>query len=456
MRSRGVGSADGPGRSRSTSRPTTFLIDKGFSPELGARPLKRALERHLLAPIAAAIVEQEVPEGDQFLFVTASGGEADRRHLRRPGRRARSRGRRRRRAGTGRPPRARALAAGRRGFGPLRPRRAGPRPGRGRGAAGAEGPRPLGDVGARVLGSGRPLRRSSPRRSTSIASPRRRGSRNGSAHGSRGARARTAVARRISLRSWPGVSTCSTAPSPGSRRVGPRRSSSASGPRARRRATEGFADQIADMYAGWAKRRGMRLQRLDSPGEHLFAVSGLGCGEILEAESGLHVLEQVDEERDGERIVDREQIRVQVVRRAARPRARPGLAEAAGDIRARRGRAAGSRREALPAGKVPARARRREGLPDGQDRPRSRGRLRPLLRSVVVAVALVALPVARVPRPGRRCTPSPPRGCRRSISLRSPWTDSDRSSSESTPSQLPSAKRVIREVVARVRLGERA
>jgi ATP-dependent Clp protease ATP-binding subunit ClpC len=82
---------------------------------------------------------------------------------------------------------------------------------------------------------------------------------------------------------------------------------------------EGFADQIADMYAGWAKRRGMRLQRLDSPGEHLFAVSGLGCGEILETESGLHVLEQVDEERDGERIVDREQIRVQVARRAPGP-----------------------------------------------------------------------------------------------------------------------------------------
>ena len=73
------------------------------------------------------------------------------------------------------------------------------------------------------------------------------------------------------------------------------------------------------MYVGWAKRRGMRLQRLDSPDEHLFAVSGLGCGEILEAESGLHVLEQIDEERDGERIVDREQVRVQVVRRAPGP-----------------------------------------------------------------------------------------------------------------------------------------
>ena len=48
----------------------TFLIEKGFSPELGARPLKRALEQYLLAPIAAAIVEQSVPDGDQFLFIT--------------------------------------------------------------------------------------------------------------------------------------------------------------------------------------------------------------------------------------------------------------------------------------------------------------------------------------------------------------------------------------------------
>jgi ATP-dependent Clp protease ATP-binding subunit ClpC len=48
-----------------------FLTDKGFTPDLGARPLKRALEQHLLAPIAASIVEQSVPEGDQFLYVSA-------------------------------------------------------------------------------------------------------------------------------------------------------------------------------------------------------------------------------------------------------------------------------------------------------------------------------------------------------------------------------------------------
>ena len=43
---------------------------QGFTPDLGARPLKRAVERHLLAPLAEAIVEQTCPSGDQFLFVS--------------------------------------------------------------------------------------------------------------------------------------------------------------------------------------------------------------------------------------------------------------------------------------------------------------------------------------------------------------------------------------------------
>jgi len=50
-----------------------FLLDKGFSPELGARPLKRAIEQHVVAPLAAAIVERRLPEGDQFVFVRSDG-----------------------------------------------------------------------------------------------------------------------------------------------------------------------------------------------------------------------------------------------------------------------------------------------------------------------------------------------------------------------------------------------
>lgn len=48
-----------------------FLLDKGFTPDLGARPLKRAIETYLLAPLAMTIVHHQAPEGDQFLFVTS-------------------------------------------------------------------------------------------------------------------------------------------------------------------------------------------------------------------------------------------------------------------------------------------------------------------------------------------------------------------------------------------------
>ncbi len=50
-----------------------FLLKKGFTPDLGARPLKRAIDRYLLTPLAHAIVNRSVPEGDQFLLVRAKG-----------------------------------------------------------------------------------------------------------------------------------------------------------------------------------------------------------------------------------------------------------------------------------------------------------------------------------------------------------------------------------------------
>ncbi len=48
-----------------------FLLNKGFSPSLGARPLKRAIERYLLTPLAETIVKGEFPAGDQFLYIQA-------------------------------------------------------------------------------------------------------------------------------------------------------------------------------------------------------------------------------------------------------------------------------------------------------------------------------------------------------------------------------------------------
>ncbi|MDQ3806340.1 MAG: AAA family ATPase, partial [Acidobacteriota bacterium] len=50
-----------------------FLLEMGFTADLGARPLKRAVERYLLSPLAVTIVNHQFPEGDQFLFVRAAG-----------------------------------------------------------------------------------------------------------------------------------------------------------------------------------------------------------------------------------------------------------------------------------------------------------------------------------------------------------------------------------------------
>jgi ATP-dependent Clp protease ATP-binding subunit ClpC len=50
-----------------------FLLRQGFTPDLGARPLKRAVEQHVLAPLAEAIVNRRAPAGEQFLFVKSDG-----------------------------------------------------------------------------------------------------------------------------------------------------------------------------------------------------------------------------------------------------------------------------------------------------------------------------------------------------------------------------------------------
>jgi ATP-dependent Clp protease ATP-binding subunit ClpC len=50
-----------------------FLLARGFTADLGARPLKRAIDRYLLSPLAVTIVNRQVPEGDQFLFVRGEG-----------------------------------------------------------------------------------------------------------------------------------------------------------------------------------------------------------------------------------------------------------------------------------------------------------------------------------------------------------------------------------------------
>ena len=54
-----------------------FLLEQGFTRDLGARPLKRAVERHFLAPLAETIVNHQYPRGDQFLFVRTDGTKLD-------------------------------------------------------------------------------------------------------------------------------------------------------------------------------------------------------------------------------------------------------------------------------------------------------------------------------------------------------------------------------------------
>lgn len=55
------------------SSASEFLLERGFSSEMGARPLKRAIDQYVVAPLAAIIVEKRFPEGEQFLFVRSDG-----------------------------------------------------------------------------------------------------------------------------------------------------------------------------------------------------------------------------------------------------------------------------------------------------------------------------------------------------------------------------------------------
>ena len=52
-----------------------FLLDEGFTPDLGARPLRRAIEKHLLAPLSMTMVQNKAPDGEQFLFIRSNGQE---------------------------------------------------------------------------------------------------------------------------------------------------------------------------------------------------------------------------------------------------------------------------------------------------------------------------------------------------------------------------------------------
>jgi ATP-dependent Clp protease ATP-binding subunit ClpC len=302
-----------------------FLIEQGFTPALGARPLKRALDRHLLAQIARPIVEHAVPEGDQFLLVSAGGdglqvefvdpdapGEAERdvdvasapsADLRSIALSSRVDDRAVRflldELG-----RVRSTVEG-----DLRQRKD---------SALAEMRRPdfwEDEDRHRLLAEAEYLDRLQAAFATAnkLGDRLRRFASAGNGAGE--------LAGLLSLRLYVLQEAISGLAEDRATDVFLRIRPAAAddhGPGLE------WVEALATMYAAWARRRGMRLERLDS-GEHIYAVSGLGAGRILEPEAGLHVLEVPDASRDDSR-AQRVRALVQVV--AWRPGAVPDLTPA--------------------------------------------------------------------------------------------------------------------------------
>jgi ATP-dependent Clp protease ATP-binding subunit ClpC len=50
-----------------TMEAKDFLVDKGFDPTFGARPLRRAIQNHIEDPLAEAVLEGRFHRGDKVL-----------------------------------------------------------------------------------------------------------------------------------------------------------------------------------------------------------------------------------------------------------------------------------------------------------------------------------------------------------------------------------------------------
>jgi ATP-dependent Clp protease ATP-binding subunit ClpB len=59
---------------RLSDRARDLIIEEGYDPAYGARPLKRALQRRVLDPLAMRVLQGEFGEGDAVL-IDAAGGE---------------------------------------------------------------------------------------------------------------------------------------------------------------------------------------------------------------------------------------------------------------------------------------------------------------------------------------------------------------------------------------------
>ena len=290
-----------------------FLIDKGFSPTLGARPLRRAIEQHLLAPLAAAIVEQTVPDGDQFLFVSAPGGTRievafvdpdadDHAAPEEPGDGVDVRALAR--TGRGDERAARYLVAEARrvdeAVRALEPQKDG--------ALVALGEPTFWETPGRfdVLAKAEYLDRLEAATKTATALAGRL-ERSAAAGGRPGTELVELLAGRLHVLD----SALDGLGAGDPYELFVEVSSQDHG--------ASFASRIADMYEAWAGARGMRLDRVQTgaAGAHVLAVSGLGCWRLLHPEAGLHVLEHASV--DGERVAERETVRVAVAPRGTAP-----------------------------------------------------------------------------------------------------------------------------------------
>ena len=57
-----------------TQAAKDWLAEKGYDPEFGARPLRRAIERHLENPLARMILAGDSPESAHILVDAVEGG----------------------------------------------------------------------------------------------------------------------------------------------------------------------------------------------------------------------------------------------------------------------------------------------------------------------------------------------------------------------------------------------
>ena len=62
-----------------TDAAREYLVEEGYDPAYGARPLKRTIQRRVLDPLAIRVLEGEFREGDRII-VDAGPGIVFRKH----------------------------------------------------------------------------------------------------------------------------------------------------------------------------------------------------------------------------------------------------------------------------------------------------------------------------------------------------------------------------------------